>query len=505
MLSVKPGKKTMAKRTVAIELSSGDLVYAVLDQAGSKSGQTRLLWRRLPWRKEATSLSTPEGQRELAAALAQVVSEEKLSGAPCRFALGGDFCVTRVVAGTNEQVDKELRNLEQRSSHYLSLGNGEKSFSRSTRAIDAKRSQGWMTVTNEKTLEAITTAAKEAGLKSTKIEHSLIALSRAVGWAGRDEESPVIIIHLNNRGVDMGVSYQGRLLLDYRPGGLAAKERLAETVMQHLDRIQRYCSQHFQFATARITRVIMCGDAADLQKTQEQFTSLGRLTAEAIDPRDVCKEWHCENVTSTDAWLLPLLGSLAGSQKGTEPIDSPDLMEPVRRRHRDPLSPLLIKYGWPVAAAALLTVGIYGASLYQQQIAGGLEAAASQSKNHQDLIFAKQIELAATEAKIRYLTRISGQLSRPVWHDFVAEVGSCLPKGVWLDSLQVDREGRVSFTGPSFSENGVYEFVEHLKQASLVKNVALEGTRTIQLTTGPATQFDVKCNLNGRTAQAKGT
>lgn len=505
MFSLKSKGKSAPKRLVAIELSNSDLVYAIVEHPDAPGGDTRLAWKRLPWRKEATSLGTPEGKKELATALASIAAGEKLAGAPCRFALGGDFCVTRVVAGTNEQVQKELRSLEQRSSHYLSLGTGEKSFSRSTRSIDAKRAQGWMTVTNEKTLQAITGAAKEAGLKTTSIEHSLITLSRAVGRTQRDAESPVIIIHLNHRGVDMGVSYQGRLLLDYRPGGVGAKDHLAETITHHLDRIQRYCSRHFQFASARISRVVLCGEAADLQQVQHQFAAQGRLTAETIDPRDVCKEWSCEGVTASDAWLLPLLGSLASGLETTQAVDSPDLMEPLRLRHLEPLAPLLLKYGWPIAASILLTIGIYGGSFYQQKCAAGLEDAAKEAKSRQELITSRQTELAATDAKIKYLSNIEAQISRPMWHDFLAQVGGCLPKGVWLESLQVDREGNVTLQGPSFSEEGIYQFIKQLQGIPVVKQPALEQTRPIQLGNGPATLFDVKCVLNGRSGHAKGT
>lgn len=505
MFSLKSKAKSTPKRMVAIELSSSDLVYAILERPDAPEGEPRLSWRRLPWRKEADSLATPAGRKELTAALVCLVTSEKLAGAPCQFALGGDFCVTRVVTGTNEQVQNELRSLEQRSSHYLSLGTGEKSFARTTRAIDAKRAQGWMTVTNEKTLEAITLSAKEAGLKTSNIEHSLITLCRAVGRTERDSESPVIIIQLNNRGVDMGVSYQGRLLLDYRPGGVAAKDHLAETVAQHLDRIQRYCSRHFQFTSARITRVILCGAAAELEKIQQQFAAQGNLTAETLDPREVCPEWACEGVTASDAWLLPLMGSLASSREGTPAVDSPDLMEPLRRRHREPLGPLLLKHGWPIAAAILLTLGIYGASFYQQRCAAGLETAASEAKSHQELIAGKQMELAWTDAKIKYLTRIDSHISRPMWHEFLAQVGGCLPKGVWLDTMQVDRDGRVSLHGPSFTEDGIYQFVKQLGGIQVVHSPALEQTRPIQLGNGPATLFDVKCSLNGRNGQAKGT
>ena len=109
MFSLKSKAKSTPKRMVAIELSSSDLVYAILERPDAPEGETRLSWQRLPWRKEAASLATPEGRKELTAALVSLVTSEKLAGAPCQFALGGDFCVTRVVTGTNEQVQSELR------------------------------------------------------------------------------------------------------------------------------------------------------------------------------------------------------------------------------------------------------------------------------------------------------------------------------------------------------------------------------------------------------------
>ena len=92
-----------------------------------------------------------------------------------------------------------------------------------------------------------------------------------------------------------------------------------------------------------------------------------------------------------------------------------------------------------------------------------------------------------------------------MWHEFLAQVGGCLPKGVWLDTMQVDRDGRVSLHGPSFTEDGIYQFVKQLGGIQVVHIPALEQTRPIQLGNGPATLFDVKCSLNGRNGQAKGT
>ena len=79
MLSLKSKAKSIPRRIVAIELAGSDLVYAIVEHPEAEGGETRLTWRRLPWRNEATSLATPEGKDELALALTSVVTAEKLA------------------------------------------------------------------------------------------------------------------------------------------------------------------------------------------------------------------------------------------------------------------------------------------------------------------------------------------------------------------------------------------------------------------------------------------
>lgn len=77
-----------------------------------------------------------------------------------------------------------------------------------------------MTITNEESLTAITQAVRDVGWKVKSIEHLARGAEPRRGQTGRDAELPVINVELNQRGIVLGISFQGRLLLDYRPGGL---------------------------------------------------------------------------------------------------------------------------------------------------------------------------------------------------------------------------------------------------------------------------------------------
>ena len=57
MLGLKSKAKS-PKRIVAIELSSSDLVYAIVERPEGTAGETRLTWRRLPWRTEAATVAS---------------------------------------------------------------------------------------------------------------------------------------------------------------------------------------------------------------------------------------------------------------------------------------------------------------------------------------------------------------------------------------------------------------------------------------------------------------
>ena len=64
-------------------------------------------------------------------------------------------------------------------------------------------------------------------------------------------------------------------------------------------------------------------------------------------------------------------------------------------------------------------------------------------------------------------------------------------------------DGKMQLTGTAYGEGGIYEFIRYLQQNPALGQVALEQTQPATLATGPATKFDVNCDLAGRSGGAK--
>jgi len=116
----------------------------------------------------------------LTAALKELTEEHGLQTANLQFVLGGEFCVTKAVRGTTEQVRSELQQIEQRSRLYLLLGPGEKVTVSRTQPIDARHHSAVVAVCNKKILNTIHEAATRAGMQIKSTQSSL-PWSRRVG------------------------------------------------------------------------------------------------------------------------------------------------------------------------------------------------------------------------------------------------------------------------------------------------------------------------------------
>jgi Tfp pilus assembly protein PilN len=256
-------------------------------------------------------------------------------------------------------------------------------------------------------------------------------------------------------------------------------------------------ARNFSFTSGHISQVVLCGAPGAAEPLRDFFTTTGKLQAELFNPQGVNPEWHLEGIEPHDSWLAPLLGTLVHADDTSEEEIAPDLMAPMRLLQREPLGPALVRYGWPLVAAAVVTLFVQGLAWWEQSRVDSLQADAEKARSASEQITVEQRELGLVEAKIRYWKVIDAARTHPRWHEFLASLGECLPEGMWLENIKVDREGKVLLTGPTYTEDAVYTLVEKLKQVPLLANVALEGTRSARLAGGPVTLFDVKASYAG--------
>jgi hypothetical protein len=439
----------------------------------------------------------------LTAALKALVAAEKLTGAMVRFSLSGEFCVTRVLTGTADRVRRELKQLEDRSQRYLTLGTGEKALAGSIRQIDARHQHALLTVTNQKTLETLMHVATTVGIKIDRVEPSLVALCRVIGQLEYDKNQPTMILQLDEKGVELGISHGGQLLLDYRPGGREVHDEVADIVAQHLARLQRYCFRYFRFAQGELNKIFLCGTDDAVEKVRAGFAKQPQLQVEVLNLAALEPRLRFSSGTPSSD-LASAVGTCLIPVGASSEEMGPNLIEDLQDFSKKPLVSELMRIAWPLAATVVIVLAALGVKQRQQWAVTQLEAeiAALQPKKLQSLKLRSQ--LATAKTKQAYLGTISESASCPDWSRVVSIIAGCMPEDVWLDSFHLDEQGRVKLAGMSYAEDGIYEFVSWLKKSPLFFDVALEGTRSGRFEGGQVIQFDLMCNFNGTAGLANG-
>lgn len=490
---MKTTRKRTVDRFVTIGVNEHELTLLVLEQSPDGSG-ARIRHRHLEWRHQSETLASDAGCRELAAALTTLATEEKLQGVPIVVSLSNDYCVTRVVSGENDQVRQEVRELTQRSSGYISLGAGRKLTAISETAIDARQKRAWVTVASQDVLDALDHVFSVARLKIVRIEHSLAALCRVVNQTGEDRESPVMLIDLVDAGVDVGVSYRGQLLLDYRPSGEGARDSIGVIVTRHTKRLQRYVNRLLR-SDARVSRVYVCGDAEEVDRLCEQFNELyedGDISLARLDPSLISGNWQIDEDAQHDSALTAGIGTLLEQIGKAADNQYPNLLDPLRSQRKNPIVKSLLKFGWPMlvpmVAAVLISLTTSGETYLSVEMEAELERLEEAVAEVEHL----EMEARAARTTLTHLETIASHAGIAPWQRLLTHVGQSMPPGVWMEAFAVDSHGEITISGTSVSEDGIFDFVRYLQDVPQVWNVALESTRPTTVSAGSATAFTVR-------------
>jgi Tfp pilus assembly protein PilN len=454
----------------------------------------RVVTRSVRWRKEASSLHTEQGIRELTDAFRTMVTEERLAGAKIRIALGGEYCVTRVITGPTEDVRREFAELEDRSLRYLTLGPGPKALAGSTQQLDARHQHALLAVANQRTLDQLMQVADAVGVQIESIEPSLIALSRAQAQLKDASKDACLMIQLDEDVAELGVCHGGRLLLDYRPGGRTNAENVAALVEQHLSRLQRYIERYHSYLDEPIRHVYLAGDTDAVARASKKFGELPGFHVHVLEPADIDMHWnHAGAVPGTE--LAAALGTAMALYSDSGEKQGPNLIETALAQLREPIRPILIRSLAPIAAVLLIaaTLTIVRVKQWSEiaSLRGELESLAPVCARATEL----RLKLGAAENKLSLLQALDNQLPQPQWQQILSHISQSMPEDVWLDRLSFQDGASAMLSGASYTDGGVYDFVGYLKQVPDVVEIALEGTGVGQTTTGPTTNFTLQLTM----------
>ena len=484
------------RQQATIEVCGSVLRMVLCRGAGAEIKQVQCA--EIVWRQQAQSLLTEVGAQELATAFKRLADEHKLAGCDVVLLLNGAHCVTRVVTGESSDVKREIVELEHRSQLYLSLGPGQKALAGSTRQIDARHQHALLTVANKRTIDVLLAAASSVDWNVRRIEPSLFSLSQTLGLLGLDREEPIMVLSLDEKGVEVGIFFQGMLLLDYRPGGRQAHLDAARIVSQHLPRLQRYCSRYFRFITGKLNRVLVCGTPQSVERVLDDFSQQRKLAAARFELDELGREWNFTTGTPQSPFASALGAALspvvsAGNRDAGD--NGPNLLRNLRQEETVSVRHELRKIAWPALVAAAVVLAMFGLSVRQRSVVSVLKNEMAEYETVRGRARMLRLALAQSETKGKMLAYLDRRLAQPNWSKLWITVGGCLPPNVWIESLHVENGEKMTLAGICLAENGVYEFAHWLKQVPEFSEVALTTTRPVRHDAKPALSFQLECLL----------
>lgn len=482
-------RRTADSRWPVFEVSRSMLRMALVVRRSGDMDDL-VITRSIQWRKDAKLLNTEQGIQELTAAFHTLVNDEKLAGAKIRVVLGGDLCVSRVIAGSAADVRKELSNVEERSQLYLSLGSGRKAFVHSTRQLDARHQLAVLCVASEKTLEILAKVTEDVGIQITSIEPSLIALTRAQSNAGQTSGAPSLLVEVHETGAEIGICRGGQLLLDYRPGGLTGPDKVAGIISLHLKRLERYLARHHAITDASLRDVYLTGEPEAVRRAQATFALDSTFKVHILSPSDIQADWQFSGDAPGTEMTAVLGTALLKYQPDQEHV-GPNLMEHLLAQSRAPMRPTLTKSMFPIALVFLLSLVLGIIDWYETRnlavIRSELDTLAPIQARSDEL----RLKLARTESLLTELKSIDGKLDRPPYSLSLQRIANCLPREVWINSVTYVNDSTGSLNGASYTDGGVYDFVNSLKEVPEIKDITLKSTGVGQSSFGPTTTFEL--------------
>ena len=421
-----------------------------------------------------------------------------LNGVPVEIALGGAICVTRVLSGANEKADREAADLARRAARYIALGRGEKTCVTAVQPLDAARKRVRVTVAPTKVAAAALAVCTDAGLRCGRIEHTIAGLSAALHARGADGDRPVLLLAAGGGELDIAVAHRGRLLLDYRPAAPGAVPAPAGAVrddfatgavlLKHLKRIRRYVATELRgepgaaefdppefddeaaadgaapIGVSR-TRVYLTGPAAACDRLAADLTDRRdlRLARFPVPPRAEFAAAPAAGAVGKAAGDDPFAGGavppgplaaalLACGTAAEDPADGPaargDLSLAVRPTGGVPWL-RLARVGWPVAAAAVLSAGLWAAAGAAGAGLDGLRKDAATAESGRSFAGKIRDALAAADELDRRGGALAAAPPRVGWVAALGRVGAVVAtadRPVWLEEVTVtDAAG----TGPA--------------------------------------------------------
>ncbi len=462
---------------------------------GLPSEQGGLAVHRVHWNVERLDIQSAEASQKLTAALVGLVKQFSVHRMSIRLCLDDGLCVTRVVTGEPDDVDRELEAIRLRSQLYLSLGLGEK-LTGSLSKVTANRSEYALTsIVSLRTIQTIYSAFIAARLRLASIEPVTLSVTRALGLLGVDQDRPVLFVSVDKNRCDLAITRAGQLMLSYRISGVHQPHDIAMQIASNLTRLRRFCERVRGQGDSALQSIYIFGEPTRAEALKNSLLSVqARIEiANVVIPEAV-------QVRTFDATnqvvVLALWAAAQWREDRTDCLPAPDILEQLQFLQRKSLPERIVTHFFPSAIAAglmLLVLGLYlndyrKLAVKKQEIAAisvdvsNVEFELTEWESKQKLIDAyKELEL---------------QIDEGPWNELIAQLAPCIPANARLDSFQFSDDRSVTLRGTMVGTDQTYEMLAAIKHLSNVSDVSLESVNAVGDLSQKQLQFELKFRVN---------
>ncbi len=434
---------------------------------------------------------------EFAESIETLVDRYQMRRETVAVSLDGDICVSRITLGTTESVDRELLTLQSRVPRYLQLGPGQKVTGVLRERIDERTEYAVTSVANGSLIQIIYNTLRDCDVEIVWAEPSLVSVARLIGHSKTHSDQPVLIADGTGTRWDVGIVYDGRLILDYRPAAATSEEALRLALDGHISRLHRFCHRHLGIQAGTLNQLLVCGTIEKVDRVVGQFSSNAGLEAIAMQvPRigslyeisDHHRESHCVPAVAS---VLPLILQMKA-------CEVPDLLTDVRRAPEMSFSSRLIRVGWPAMAAAVFLAVSFGLVRSARNESANMTRSTHEVKAKVIASKTRMAELAQKREYLVYLQQIEAFCEEPDWTLELQQITQSLPDSSKLNEFRVESGNEIRLDGTVTDEPMVYEILEELRQMQFVEEVALHSTTPESNTN--SLRFEIRIKL--RTKQA---
>ena len=483
-----------AKRMTTIDKKAALWLDQQVLFLGLTNSDGRFVVHRESWNPDRFNLQSPEASNQLTSTLIALAKKHQLHRLDVRLCLDDALCVTRVVTGDTEAVQRELDAIQVRSQLYISLGLGEKLTGNLRETTDGQLEYALTSIVNLRTMQVVFNAFNAARIRLESIEPVTLATTRGVGLLGADKNQPVLIVSVDKNRCDLAITRAGRLMLSYRISGSIQPQAIADQILSHMTRLRRFCQRVRSQQGSSLDQIFILGDRSIADPLTEVLKgSSDRIQVATLQIPDSIHSALSLEVPSEVS--MTLWAARQWSDERTDLLPAPDLLAQLFQLQHEPMAQRLLKSFFPVVIAAGLMLIVSLMYLNDWRRFALLQSRLDSVSAHLSIA---QDELSDWDAKQRLVTSYQILRQQTVvtrLDELIHSIAPCLPTNTRLESLSLNDDKTLSLRGAMIASDTTYEMLLALKQLPEISQVSLESVNAVGDARENQMQFDVRCKL----------